>query len=61
MIRLSKKIWLFGFPAILLVGLAVMTVTFFRQRETIAEQRRVIEAQTESAYRALSKDRKSVG
>ncbi|MBQ4423485.1 MAG: germination protein YpeB [Clostridia bacterium] len=56
MIRLSKKIWLFGFPAILLVGLAVMTVTFFRQRETIAEQRRVIEAQTESAYRALSND-----
>lgn len=56
MIRLSKKIWLFGFPAILLIGLAVMTVTFFRQRETIAEQQRLLAAQTESAYRALSND-----
>ena len=56
MIRLSKKIWLFGFPAILLIGLAVMTVTFFKQRETIAEQQRLLAAQTESAYRALSND-----
>ncbi len=56
MMRISKKIWLFGFPAILLVGLAVMTVIFFRQRETIAAQQRVIDAQTESAYRALSND-----
>lgn len=54
--RVSKKIWLFGFPAILLIGLAVMTVTFFRQRETIASQQRVIDAQTESAYRALNND-----
>ena len=56
MIRVSKKIWLFGLPAILLIGLAVMTVSFFRQRKTIAEQQRVIDAQTESAYRALSND-----
>ena len=56
MIRVSKKIWLFGLPAILLIGLAVMTVSFFLQRKTIAEQQRVIEAQTESAYRALSND-----
>ena len=56
MIRISKKIWLFGVPAILLIGLAVMTVSFFRQRKTIAEQQRVIDAQTESAYRALSND-----
>ncbi len=56
MIRISKKIWLFGFPAILLIGLAVMTVSFFRQREELAAQRRVIDAQTESAYRALSND-----
>ena len=56
MIRVSKKIWLFGLPAILLIGLAVMTVLFFRQRKTIAEQQRVIDAQTESAYRALSND-----
>ncbi len=56
MIRVSKKIWLFGLPAILLIGLAVMTVLFFKQRKTIAEQQRVIEAQTESAYRALSND-----
>lgn len=56
MIRVTKKIWLFGLPAILLIGLAVMTVTFFRQRRTIAEQQRVIDAQTESAYRALSND-----
>ena len=56
MIRVSKKIWLFGLPAILLIGLAVMTVTFFKQRKTIAEQQRVIEAQTESAYRALNND-----
>ena len=56
MIRVTKKIWLFGVPAILLIGLAVMTVTFFRQRKTIAEQQRVIDAQTESAYRALSND-----
>jgi hypothetical protein len=56
MIRLSKKIWLFGFPAILLIGLAVMTVSFFKQRETIAEQQRLLAAQTESAYRALSND-----
>lgn len=33
-----------------------MTVMFFKQRKTIAEQQRVIEAQTESAYRALSND-----
>ena len=56
MIRVTKKIWLFGVPAILLIGLAVMTVVFFKQRKTIAEQQRVIEAQTESAYRALSND-----
>ena len=56
MIRVTKKIWLFGVPAILLIGLAVMTVLFFRQRKTIAEQQRVIDAQTESAYRALSND-----
>ena len=56
MIRVSKKIWLFGLPAILLIGLAVMTVVFFQQRRTIAEQQRVIDAQTESAYRALSND-----
>ena len=56
MIRVSKKIWLFGLPAILMIGLAVMTVTFFKQRKTIAEQQRVIDAQTESAYRALSND-----
>ena len=56
MIRISKKIWLFGFPAILLIGLAVMTVSFFRQREELAAQQRVIDAQTESAYRALSND-----
>ena len=56
MIRVSKKIWLFGLPAILLIGLAVMTVTFFRQRKTIAEQQRMLEVQTESAYRALSND-----
>ena len=56
MMRVSKKIWLFGFPAILLIGLAVMTVSFFRQRERIAQQQRVIDAQTESAYRALSND-----
>jgi len=54
--RVSKKIWLFGLPAILMIGLAVMTVTFFKQRETIAAQQRVIDAQTESAYRALSND-----
>ena len=54
--RVSKKIWLFGLPAILMIGLAVMTVTFFKQRKTIAEQQRVIEAQTESAYHALSND-----
>ena len=47
--RVTKKIWLFGVPAILLIGLAVMTVLFFRQRKTIAEQQRVIDAQTESA------------
>lgn len=56
MIRVSKKIWLFGLPAILLIGLAVMTVSFFKQRKTIAEQQRVIDAQTECAYRALSND-----
>ena len=56
MIRVSKKIWLFGLPAILLIGLTVMTVSFFRQRKTIAEQQRVIDAQAESAYRALSND-----
>ena len=56
MIRVSKKIWLFGLPAILLIGFAVMTVLFFGQRKTIAEQQRVIEAQTEGAYRALSND-----
>ena len=56
MMRVSKKIWLFGFPAILLIGLAVMTVSFFRQREKIAAQQRVIDAQTESAYHALSND-----
>ncbi len=56
MMRLSKKIWLFGLPAILSIGLAVMTVTFFKQRKTIAEQQRVIDAQVESAYRALSND-----
>lgn len=56
MMRVTKKIWLFGLPAILLIGLAVMTVTFFKQRKTIAEQQRVIDAQVESAYRALSGD-----
>lgn len=56
MMRVSKKIWLFGLPAILLIGLAVMTVMFFQQRKTIAEQQRVIDAQTESAYHALSND-----
>jgi hypothetical protein len=56
MMRVSKKIWLFGLPAILLIGLAVMTFSFFQQRKTIAEQQRVIDAQTESAYHALSND-----
>ena len=56
MMRVSKKIWLFGLPAILTIGLAVMTVMFFQQRKTIAEQQRVIDAQTESAYHALSND-----
>ncbi len=56
MMRVSKKIWLFGLPSILLIGLAVMTVSFFRQRQKLAEQQRVIDAQTESAYRALSND-----
>ena len=58
--RISKKIWLFGLPAILLIGLAVMSVLFFRSRKTIAEQQRVIDAQTESAYRALSNDLKDL-
>ena len=56
MMRVTKKIWLFGLPAILLIGLAVMTFSFFEQRKTIAEQQRVIDAQTESAYHALSND-----
>ena len=54
--RLSKKVWLFGLPAILLIGFAVLGVLYLRQRETIAAQQRVIDAQTESAYRALSND-----
>ena len=54
--RVSKKILLFGLAAILLIGLAVMTVTFFKQRETIAAQQRVIDAQIESTYHALSND-----
>ena len=56
MTRVSKKIRLTGLFMILFVGLAVMTALFFRQRKTLAEQQRVIEAQTESAYRALSND-----
>ena len=56
MIRLPKKIWLFGLPALLLIGFAVLGVSYFRQRETIAEQQRLLTAQTESAYRALSDD-----
>ena len=54
--RLPKKIWLFGLPALLLIGFAVLGVSYIRQRETIAAQQRVIEAQTESAYHALSND-----
>ncbi len=54
--RLPKKIWLFGLPAVLLVGFAVLGVSYLRQRDTIAAQQRLIEAQTESAYRALSDD-----
>ena len=54
--RLPKKIWLFGLPAVLLIGFAVLGVSFLKQRETIVQQQRMIEAQTESAYRALSDD-----
>ena len=54
--RVSKKVWLFGLPAILLIGFAVLGVLFLKQRETIAAQQRVIEAQTESAYHALTND-----
>lgn len=54
--RLPKKIWLFGLPAVLLVGFAVLGVSYVKQRETVAAQQRMIEAQTESAYRALSDD-----
>ena len=56
MMRLPKKIWLFGLPAVLLIGFAVLGVLFLKQRDTIAAQQRVIDAQTESAYRALSDD-----
>lgn len=54
--RLPKKIWLFGLPAILLIGFAVLGVLYLRQRETIAAQQRIIDAQTESAYHALAND-----
>ena len=54
--RLAKKIRLFGLPAVLLIGVAVLGVLFLKQRETIAAQQRMIEAQTESAYHALSDD-----
>lgn len=54
--RLFKKIWLFGMPAILLIGFAVLGVQYLKQRETIAAQQRVIDAQTESAYHALTND-----
>lgn len=54
--RLFKKIWLFGMPAILLIGFAVLGVQYLKQRETIAVQQRVIDAQTESAYHALTND-----
>lgn len=54
--RLSKKIWLFGLPAILLIGFAVLGVLYLKQRETIAAQERIIASQTESAYHALSND-----
>ena len=54
--RLPKKIWLFGLPAVLLIGFAVLGTSYLKQRETIAEQQRLLAAQTESAYRALSDD-----
>ena len=56
MIRLPKKIWLFGLPALLMIGFAVLGVSYLKQRETIAAQQRLLTAQTESAFRALSDD-----
>ena len=56
MMRLPKKIWLFGLPALLLIGFAVLGASYLNQRDTIAEQQRLLTAQTESAYRALSDD-----
>ncbi len=56
MMRLPKKIWLFGMPALLLIGFAVLGASYLKQRETIAEQQRLLQAQTESAYRTLSDD-----
>ena len=56
MMRLPKKIWLFGLPALLLIGFAVLGASYLKQRDTIAEQQRLLTAQTESAYRALSDD-----
>ena len=54
--RLFKKIWLFGLPAILLIGFAVLGVLYLKQRETIAAQGRIIASQAESAYHALTND-----
>ena len=60
MIRFSKKIWLFGLPAILLVGFAVLSVSYIRQRAELLEQKRALEAQTENACHALANDLKDL-
>jgi len=60
MIRFSKKIWLFGLPAILLVGFAVLSVSYLRQRTELAEQKRALDAQTENACHALANDLKDL-
>ena len=60
MIRFSKKIWLFGLPAILLIGFAVLSVSYLKQRTALHETQRALDAQTENACHALANDLKDL-